>query len=269
MAAGDIACAPGASSTATSCRQAYTAQLLAGADHVLALGDNQYDDGALPQFLGSGAYDETWGKHKARTHPVPGNHEYRTPNAAGYFDYFGGIAGAPGKGYYSYDVGAWHLIALNTGSTASVPTSRGSAQELWLKEDLDQHSNTCVLAYWHHPRFSAGNYYPGVTAPTTAFWEDLYAAGADVVLNGHDHAYQRFAPQTPTGAADSQRGIREFVVGTGGKSLYLVDQSPSNLMWSDDSRFGVLSMTLRASSYEWAFIDEAGQPLDQGSASCV
>lgn len=269
MAAGDIACAPGSSSTATSCRHPDTAQLLAGADHVLVLGDAQYDEGTLPQFLGAGAYDATWGKHKARTHPVPGNHEYRTPSAAGYFDYFGGMAGDPGKGYYSYNVGAWHLIALNTGAPSLVPTKSGSAQEQWLKDDLARHSNQCVLAYWHHPRFSAGSYYPGVKTSTTAFWADLYAAGADVVLNGHDHAYQRFAPQTPSGAADPQGGISEFVVGTGGRSLYPVDQSLPNLMWSDDQTFGVLKMTLRASSYEWAFVDEAGTELDRGSASCV
>lgn len=269
MAAGDIACAPGSSSTATSCRHGYTAQLLAGADHVLALGDAQYNEGTLPQFMDPGAYDGTWGKYKARTHPVPGNHEYRTPEAAGYFDYFGGIAGAPGEGYYSYDVGAWHVIALNTGAPSLVPTTSGHAQEQWLEEDLARHSNKCVLAYWHHPRFSAGNYYPGVKPSTIAFWEDLYAAGADVVLNGHDHAYQRFAPQTPSGAADPQRGISQFVVGTGGRSLYPVDQSLPNLMWADDQTFGVLKMTLRPSSYEWAFVDEAGTELDKGSASCV
>jgi hypothetical protein len=233
------------------------------------LGDNQYNEATLSQFIGPGAYDETWGKHKARTHPVPGNHEYRTPDAAGYFDYFGGMAGAPGKGYYSYNVGAWHLIALNSGSTALVPTNRGSAQEQWLKEDLAQHTNKCILAYWHHPRFSAGNYYPGVTTSTTAFWEDLYAAGADVVLNGHDHAYQRFGPQTPTGVSDPERGIREFVVGTGGRSLYPVERSLPNLDWANDKTFGVLRMTLRATSYEWAFVDEHGTTLDHGSADCV
>lgn len=222
-AAGDIACEPTMNSNINGRQAGQTCHMQATSDllmaqrfeAVLALGDLQYEDGALVKFQKS--YDLTWGRVKAITHPAVGNHEYGTPGAAGYFSYFGGAAGAKDKGYYSFDIGAWHLIALNANCT-KVGCQAGSAQEQWLKADLAKHPAKCTLAYWHQPRFSSALH--GNNAATDAFWQDLYQAGAEIVLNGHDHDYERFAPQTPAAIADPQRGIREFVVGTGGKSLY-------------------------------------------------
>ena len=267
MAAGDIACAPGSRSTPDRCRHAQTAALLTGADRVLALGDLQYDSGALNDFRAS--YDPTWGQHKAITAPVPGNHEYQTADALGYFSYFGAAAHPQSNGYYSYDVGTWHMIALNTASVSDVPTEEGSPQEVWLKADLAEHPNQCVLAYWHHPLYTAGGYYPGYERLAQPLWVDLYAAGADVVLNGHDHDYQRFALMDPAGVPDPRAGIREFVVGTGGKSHDAGIKQMTGLQYANGTTFGVLKLTLRPASYEWAFISEDGDVLDKGSDTCV
>jgi hypothetical protein len=275
-AAGDIACAPPGTPTAKGCQQAATAKLLSTADVVLPLGDDQYNSGTLAEYQGS--YDPTWGTYKAVTDPVPGNHEYVTTNALGYFDYFGAAA-HPGpapasSGYYSYDLATstgatWHLIALNTGKPGVVPTKKGSPQETWLRADLASTTATCVLAYFHHPRFSAGPNYPGVKTPTAAIWNDLFAAHADVVLNGHDHDYQRFVPQDPNGTADPLTGITEFVVGTGGKSHDPIRQpAMPNLAYSDGTHFGVLKLDLHPASYDWSFVDTNNTVLDSGTASC-
>lgn len=268
-AAGDIACARG-TPTVTGCHQAATADLLNGADVVLALGDLQYNAGALSAF--QTYYAPAWGVHKPITHPVPGNHEYGTINAQGYFDYFGAAA-HPGatiadSGYYSYDLGTWRLIALNTGKPLVTPVKRGSPQETWLRSELAGTTAQCVLAYWHHPRFSAGKYYPGVKS-TSVLWGDLVAAHADVVLNGHDHNYQRFLPMDATGAADPM-GIAQFIVGTGGKSLEPVANAAlMPTLAHFNTAFGVLRLHLHPGSYDWAFTAEDGTVLDSGSRACV
>jgi hypothetical protein len=228
---------------------------------VFTLGDNVYPDGTLAQF--NDCYAANWGRHKNRTRPAPGNHDYHTPGAAGYFDYFGAAAGDRSKGYYSYNLGAWHLIALNS----EIDHSAGSAQEQWLRTDLAAHSNVCTLAYWHSPRFSSGQH--GNDNDSQALWQALYDYRADVVLNGHDHTYERFAPQNPNGQADS-RGIREFVVGTGGAGLYPFPTIQPNSEKRNNTVYGVLKLTLHASSYDWQFVPIAGQTFtDSGTANCV
>jgi hypothetical protein len=278
-AAGDVACdttSPlfnGGLGTAASCRQKYTSDLVTSAPlaGVLALGDNQYENGTLSKYLGS--YDLSWGRFKNITHPAVGNHEYTTAGALGYFDYFNGTgnadgrAGPRGKGYYSFDIGAWHLISLNSNCLQAGGCSVGSPQEQWLRADLAAHPTTCTLAFWHHPRFSSGQH--GDTGLLTAIWQALYDANADVVLSGHDHLYERFAPQTGAGAADPARGIREFVVGTGGRSHYAFGTPQPNSEVRNSDTYGLLRLTLHPDSYDWAFTPEAGKTFtDFGSTKC-
>jgi acid phosphatase type 7 len=263
-AAGDIACPPGVSITPTACHHAATSDLLTGATAVLTLGDNQYSDGTLAQYQGS--FDATWGRFKSVMYPSVGNHEYHTPGAAGYFDYFGTAAGPRDKGYYSFDIGAWHLVALNSNCTEIGGCEEGSVEEQWLRADLAASSASCTLAYWHHPRFSSGTH--GSDPRMAAIWQALYDFGADVVLSGHDHNYQRFAPQTADGAADAQ-GLREFVVGTGGRSQYPTGAPIANQEAQSQDTFGVLELTLHPTSYEWQFVPETGAFSDSGSATCV
>jgi acid phosphatase type 7 len=251
-AAGDICSSP------TDC--AGTAKLLdaIAPTRVLTLGDNAYPDGSSSDY--SSFYDPNWGRLKAKTSPAPGNHDYHTAGGAGYFAYFGSQAPAA---YYSFDVGAWHLISLN----GEIGISAGSAQETWLKSDLAAHPAKCTLAYWHEPRFSSGAEH-GSNSSFDPFWRDLYAAGVDVVLNGHDHEYERFAPQNPSGAADAN-GIREFVVGTGGASHYTFSAAIANSEVRDNTSFGVLKLTLHSASYDWQFVPVAGASFtDSGSTSC-
>jgi calcineurin-like phosphoesterase family protein len=228
---------------------------------VFTTGDNVYPDGTLTQF--NNCYAPTWGRHKSRTKPVPGNHDYHVAGAGGYFDYFGAAAGDPAKGYYSYNLGAWHIIALNS----EISQSAGSTQEQWLRADLAANPKTCTLAYWHKPRFSSGQH--GNIAASQPLWQALYDYGADVVLNGHDHTYERFAPQNPSAQADP-KGIREFVVGTGGAGLYPFTSNQPNSQVRNNATFGVLKLTLHSTSYDWQFIPIAGQNFtDSGSANCV
>jgi hypothetical protein len=198
---------------------------------------------------------------------VAGNHEYLDPNGAGYYAYFGAAAGTPGKGWYSYDLGYWHVVALNGECSYVGGCGAGSAQEQWLKADLAAHPSKCTLAYWHEPKFSSTD--PTNTAPFQAFWNDLYAAGVEVVLNSHFHNYERFAPMNPSGVADS-KGIREFVVGTGGKGLVGFGSSTvKNSQVRNKDTYGVLSMTLKNGSYDWAFVPEAGKKFnDHGTTNC-
>ena len=264
-AAGDIACPPGASISPTACHHAATSDLLTGATAVLMLGDAQYPDGTLAEFQES--FDPTWGRFKSVMYPSVGNHEYHTPGAAGYFDYFGPAAGPRDKGYYSFDIGAWHLIALNSNCPEIGGCEEGSAQEQWLRADLAGSSASCTLAYWHHPLFSSGAH--GSNPRMAAIWQTLYDHGVDVVLSGHDHNYQRFAPQTADGVADAQ-GPREFVVGTGGRSLYPTGPPIANQEAQGQDTFGVLKLTLHTTSYEWQFVPETGGTFgDMGSATCV
>ena len=227
---------------------------------VFVAGDNAYPSGSSADY--TNCYGPTWGRHKARTRPVPGNHEYSTPGATGYFGYFRAAAGDPAKGYYSYDLGDWHIVALNS-STAH---GAGSPQETWLKADLAASTKRCTLAYMHHPLFSSGTMADTTERP---LWQDLYAAGADVVVAGHDHNYQRFAPQTPTGVADPISGIREFVAGMGGAGLYTLGAPLPNSQVQSDQALGVLKLTLSASGYDWKFIPVAGKTfMDAGSGTC-
>jgi hypothetical protein len=263
-AAGDIACSS-AGKGGGSCAQQATSDLLVGRglDAVLTLGDNQYEDGALDAF--QSYFDPTWGRVKPLIRPAVGNHEYGTSGASGYFSYFGAAAGPP-TGYYSFDLGAWHLIALNS-NCGSVPCGPGSAQLRWLQSDLAAHRSTCTLAYWHHPHFSSGPHGDG--GSTDDLWTALYGGGADVVLNGHDHDYERFAPQTPAATADPAYGIREFVVGTGGRSHYSFTQIKPNSEVRNADTFGVLELTLHQASYDWRFVPEAGKSFtDTGSGAC-
>jgi hypothetical protein len=278
-AAGDIACDPasggyyGGDGYGTGCNQKYTAPLLAGADAVLTLGDEQYACGGLSAFQQS--YDPTWGAYKSVTYPVPGNHEYQTSggtdcstNARGYFTYFGAAAGDPTKGYYSYYVGAWHIIALNSECSFVGGCGAGSPQDIWLRNELATSTAPCTMAYWHKPRFSSN----GGTGDSTfsQLWNDLYAAHADVVLNGHQHWYERFGLQNPSAQADPN-GIREFIVGTGGESYVLASTTRaanSEAVFSGGDAFGVLRMTLHPDSYDWNFVALRGNFTDQGSTRC-
>ncbi len=227
---------------------------------ILTLGDEAYPSGSPADF--ANCYAPTWGKLKARTRPVPGNHEYATPGAQGYFEYFGAAA-APPNGYYSFDLGAWHLIALN----GDIRVAAGSAQEKWLRADLAAHPTRCALAYWHEPRFSSGPH--GSDAKFQPLWQALYEAGAEIVLAGHDHDYERFAPQAPDGTADPARGIRQFVVGTGGASLYPIVVPQPNSEARNNNTWGVLKLTLHPDRYDWEFVPAAGKMYtDSGSAAC-
>lgn len=245
-----------------------TAKLLEGIEAtVLTLGDNVYESGTAKEF--ADCYDPTWGRVKARTKPVPGNHDFYTERGQAYFDYFGEAVGKPGKGYYSYDMGEWHVVALNSNCEAIGGCSANSPQIRWLKADLAANEDkACTLAYFHHPLFTSGKYRPGLPK-VRPLWEALYAAGADVVLSGHDHNYQRFAPQDPNGRADPKRGIRQFVVGTGGKSFYPIESPIENGEVYNDDTFGVLKLKLGEGGYEWHFIPVKGKTFsDSGSAKC-
>jgi len=255
VGAGDIA------DCGSSGAEATAALLDAIPGTVFTAGDNAYSSGTASEY--ANCYDPTWGRHKARTRPAPGNHEYNTSDAAPYYAYFGANAGPSGRGYYSYDLGDWHLISLNS----NIDMSAGSAQELWLRADLAATTKTCVLAYWHHPRFSSGSH--GSSTESQPLWQALYDYNADVVVVGHDHNYQRFAPQTPSGAPDPVRGIREFVAGTGGRSHYSFSTPIANTEAYNTDTWGVLKLTLDAASYSWEFIPIAGGTYrDSGTGAC-
>jgi hypothetical protein len=233
---------------------------------VIPLGDTAYPDGTPEQF--EECYDPTWGRHLARTRPAVGGHEYHTPGASGYFGYFGTAAGDPAKGYYSFDLGSWHVVVLNSECAQVGGCDRGSPQETWLRADLAANTARCTLAVHHSPRFSSGSIH-GSNASMTAFWDALYEAGAEVVLSGDDHLYERFAPQTPSGAPDLASGVRQFVVGTGGFYLYGFGEIQPNSEARNDTSYGVLRLTLHADRYEWSFLAVAGQTFsDSGSTSC-
>ena len=282
-AAGDIACDPadpafaGGLGTADRCRQLATSNLMLrmDLDAVLDLGDTQYDNGTFAAIAAS--FGPSWGRLTSLLHPVVGNHEFGTPGAADYFTYFNagqpiGPAGETGRGWYSFDVGAWHLIGLN--SQCGLPGERpegpecaaGSPQEQWLRADLAAHPVACTLAFFHHPRFASGT--TGLDDVVLPFWQALYDGGADLILNGHDHAYERFPPQDPAGTPDPARGIREFVAGTGGHSHQKSLFPEPNSEVRDARDFGVLRLTLHPTTYDWAFVTEGGVVADAGSGAC-
>ncbi len=283
-AVGDIECGSQDTGLGFLCQGASTASLIQQMQPtaLLDLGDIQYEQGSLPDF--NTFYDPAFGFAKPSTKPVPGNHEYGTAGAAGYFTYFGSIASPQEagcttgcKGYYSYDLGNWHIIALNN-ECANLPggCATGSPEETWLASDLAQvAASKCILAYWHEAHFSSGNDgNSAVAAMSLPFWQDLYAAGADVVLNGHSHDYERFAPQDPSGNP-AAAGIREFVVGTGGRDFTgWWTNSLANSQVKNNDTFGVLKLILHANSYEWQFVPAMGIGYangtftDSGSTSC-
>ncbi len=262
LAAGDIA------SCATTGDDATALLLGVPGATVATLGDAAFTSGTAADY--ASCYDPTWGAVKARTRPVIGNHDYDTAGAAGYFGYFGAAAGDPAKGYYSYDLAGWHVIVLNSNCAQVGGCAAGSPQKQWLQADLAAHPATCTVAMWHHPLVSSALYSDATSADVKPFWQDLYAAHADLILNAHAHIYERFAPQTPDGTADPANGIRQFTVATGGDSLNpLTATPPPNLEKNQNSTPGVLQLTLHAGGYDWQFLPIAGSTFtDSGTAAC-
>lgn len=265
-AVGDIACRPPAVPTATSCHHRQVAELLADRELAafLPLGDLQYDKATLTDFA---SYDEGFGPYKDITKPAIGNHEYLTPNGQGYKDYFGDAATPQGTTYYSYDVGAWHMIALDSNCLKVGGCAPKQPQGVWLKTDLKAHPSVCTLAYWHHPRYNAGGEHGGA-AKLKGTWNTLDLNGVDIVLQGHEHSYQRFVPMDAYGSPKTG-GIRSFVVGSGGKSHY--NGTGVSPFWDTTpvkDQYGMLFLTLEDASYQWEFQAESGQVLDTGAAMC-
>ncbi len=262
-AAGDIACEPPYSTSPVTCRHAATARLIRrqGVRAVLALGDTQYETGALSDYRQS--YDRTWGSLLAKTRPAIGNHEYGTTGAAGYYRYFGRRAHRRSDGHYAYDLGRWRLYSLNT----NCDRVNCAAQARWLRRDLAAHPRRCSLAAMHHPRFSSG-LHGDSSIWAGQFWPALDRHQVDVALAGHDHDYERFAPMSASGAR-SERGIRSWVVGTGGKGLRgFTGRHPGSRVRSND-RAGVLFLTLRPGEYTWRFRTVDGRVRDSGTGRCV
>ena len=233
---------------------------------VFTLGDNVYESGSIEDF--AQCYEPTWGRFRNRTRPAPGNHDYRMRGARGYFQYFGPAAGDPARGYYGYDIGAWHVIVLNSNCKEIGGCGAASAEAAWLKQDLASHPALCTVAMYHHPRFSSASH--GDITWMDDLWKILAAGGVDVVLAGHDHVYERFAPLDAAGRPDADHGIRSFIVGTGGKSHYKFDKAlhPASEAHNADT-FGVLKLTLHPDSYDWEFLPVAGGSFhDSGSGRC-
>jgi hypothetical protein len=254
VGAGDIAMchAPGAEATAKLLDR------ISGT--VFTAGDNAYMDGSAADYRN--CYDPTWGRHRRRTRPVPGNHEYQTPGASGYFDYFGSAAGPRGLGYYSYTLGSWQVIALNS----EIPIGTGSAQLEWVRQQLTASPHRCTVVYWHRPLFTSGP--DGPNPDMRDLWRLLYTLDVDVVINGHDHLYERFAPQTPDGRADPARGIRQFTVGTGGAEVYGSVGTSANSE-AVASVWGVAAFTLDHDRYRWEFIPAGPYAFsDSGAGVC-
>lgn len=269
--AGDIACDPanrnfnGGRGANGQCRQMATSTMLLNRTPaaVLALGDTQYVRGSLPAYRAS--YDPSWGRVKAITRPVPGNHEYDTEGAAGYFDYFGDNAGARGRGWYSFDIGGWHVVALNSNCSV-VRCDSKSAQAAWLRQDLTANAAKCTLAFWHHPRFSSGKH--GSDTAVRALFTILYNRGVDLLLSGHEHSYERLAPMKPDGTIDYRLGVRQMVVGTGGSNHYGFGTPLRGSQFRNASHYGIVTLRLHPASYEHRFIAIGGRTIDSGSKDC-
>jgi len=266
VAAGDVACVPDIEVTDQQCRQEATADLVESLspDAVLVLGDTAYEEVTVDSLK---SYDASWGRFLDKTHAVVGNHEYYGDGPDAYWNYFGDRAGTHGEGWYSFDVGTWHVVILNS-ECEHVGCDADSDQGEWLAADLAESPARCTLAAFHRPRFSSGDEW-GDDESVSGFWQVLQDAGVDVVLNGHEHSYERFAPQRDSGRATAEEGMAEFVVGTGGRNLRgFKDTKPnSEVRWNDS--FGVLGLTLYADGYDWRFHGTPGTPeVDQGSAPC-
>jgi hypothetical protein len=260
VGAGDIADCTATQDSATAAIVARTPGT------VFTLGDNSYPHGSASDF--ASCYGPTWGVVKDRTRPVVGNHDYDTTNAAPYYAYFGAAAGDPAKGWYSYDIGTgWHVVVLNSNCAFVGGCAAGSPQHQWLLADLAASTRPCTVAMWHHPRYSSGVY--GPDGSTAAFWQALYEDGAELVLNGHEHDYERFAMQDPQGRLDPTYGLRQFVVGTGGSALRTFGTVAPHSEVRSVTAHGVLRLTLQDGSYDWQFLPVPGATLDDaGTGSC-
>jgi hypothetical protein len=243
-----------------------TAELLEDLDGIIVpLGDVVYEDGTPQEF--AECYEPTWGRHKDRTLPVLGNHEYETGDADAYFDYFGAAAGDPTKGYHSLDIGPWHVIILNSNCGQVGECEEGSPQYKWLVEDLAASDARCTVAMWHNPLFSSGRH--GGNDKVEDWWTALYDAGADLVLNAHDHNYERFAAQDPSGSPDPDYGITQFVVGTGGGTLRDMERPIRNSEAREDNTYGLLELTLEEDGATWEFKPVEGSDFDDsGKLDC-
>jgi hypothetical protein len=259
VAAGDVASCDSSGDEATA---ALVARI---PGTVAVLGDAVYQRGTPEEF--ASCYAPSWGRFRARTRPAVGNHEYGTAGAAGYFAYFGRRAGHPARGWYAYRLGDWRIVVLNSNCGRAGGCGPGSPQLRWLRAELRAHPTPCTLAYWHHPRFSSGLHRDDLTV--APFWDALHTAGTEVILTGHDHHYERFAPLSPRARVDRARGIRQFVVGTGGRSHYPTIRRAAGSEVREWQTFGVLRLTPRAEGYEWRFVPVAGSRFtDSGSARC-
>lgn len=265
VAAGDVSCA-GLVAENTVCQQESTARLIEdiNPEFVLALGDLQYETGAYDSFINF--YDKSWGRFKSITKPIPGNHDYGIKDAAGYFKYFNGQAGDPGKGYYAFEKNGWKFYALNSNCWAAGGCGLNSPQGKWLEGELVKDAGKCQIAYFHHPLFSSGPHGPDTSVKL--LWQILYEHNVDLVLNGHDHLYERFAPLDPDGKLDEEKGIREFIAGTGGRNLYKVKKVMPNSEVRIDDAFGVLRLNLKEQAYDWQFISITNKVLDSGNSTC-
>jgi acid phosphatase type 7 len=260
LAAGDVAYCPTGPANSGAAQTAAALKRVPGVP-VLVLGDLAYFSGTPTEF--SDCFDPTWGVEKARLRPSPGNHEYNTPNATGYYGYFGSQAGPAARGYYSFDVGNWHIVSLNS----NIDSAAGSAQERWLRDDLGKTSRSCILAYWHHPMFTSSP--RGNNAKMKDIWSTLAEFRASVILNGHEHNYERFAKQTADGVADPINGIRQFIVGTGGIGMTPMVIPQTNSEVRNALTFGALKLTLSSNSYSWDFVPAVeGVVVDSGTANC-
>ncbi len=265
LIAGDIADCRNAAAPQSAA--AKTAALVEAALHAdpnstaITLGDNTYPNGTQAEF--TDCYEPTWGRFKQRTRPSPGNHDYLTENASGYYDYFGAIAGPDRRGYYSYDIAGWHIVSLNS----NIDAEESSAQIKWLREDLLSHPARCTIAYWHHPLFTSGR--RGNNLKMKAAWQMLQKSGAEIILSGHDHHYERFAPQDAEGVHNEKQGLRELLVGTGGVGLTPPDVARTNSEVRDSSTHGVIKLALYDNAYRWEFVPVAGGSYsDSGTGVC-
>ncbi len=274
LAAGDIACAPSSSyfngglGSGGQCKQKAVSDVVLAANptFVLPLGDTQYQDGRLTDFQKS--YALSWGRFKDRTKPAPGNHEYRTSGASGYFDYYGAAAGSRTKGYYAFNIGtSWRAYAVNSNCAAVGGCGTTSAQYAWLKADLTANPGKNVLAFWHHPRYSSGEH--GSSTFMDAIFDLLAVKNAELVLAGHDHNYERFAPRLASGERSDTRGLRSFVVGTGGKQLRGLGAIRTHSQVRNTTAYGALRLVLRPTSYEWKFVPAAGATFTDSGRTAV
>jgi hypothetical protein len=253
LAAGDI----GVCGSLPAVETGLMLDLLAGT--VLAVGDMAYRRGTVEEY--ANCYDPVWGRHKGRTRPTPGNHEYESSGAQPYFDYFGALAGPPGQGYYSFRSGDWLVLSLNS----NLPIGSTTAQGTWIRSELTTNTSRCALAYFHHPLYSSGP--NGDNARLAGLWQLLYEHGVDVIVSAHEHLYERYAPMSPDGQRNDTRGIRQFIVGTGGAGLYAVTRRhPQSEM--QVVAHGILKLTLAAQSYGWEFLQVGGMTPDSGSGVC-